>query len=94
MWKWNENELGRMYFDSDLTLFLDGNGFKVRVDGNPDDEKIKTRATNLETWLIENLTKHDPEKLRDGKWRNRNLWHELMRVTQVNNFQVVQCSIA
>ena len=73
-----------MYFDADLKLFLDGNSFKVRIDGQADDEVIKTEKTNLETWLIENLTKNDPEKLRDDKWRYRNLWHELMRVMQVN----------
>ena len=72
-----------MYFDEDLTFFYDGKNFKVRLSGKADDEKIKTRTTNLETWLIENLAKNDPEKLRDAKWRNRNLWHELMRVTQV-----------
>ena len=73
-----------MFFDSELELFLDGNSFKVRIEGRPDDEDIRVRKTNLETWLIESLTKNDPDKLRDPKWRYRNLWHELLRVMQVN----------
>ena len=83
LWEWNESELGRLYFDEDRSIFYDGNHFMVISKGHPDEEKVKCFSTNLETWLTESLRINSPEKLREKKWRYRNLWHELMRLTQV-----------
>ena len=33
LWEWNENELGRLYFDADRTIFFNGVHFMVRIKG-------------------------------------------------------------
>ena len=83
LWEWNEKELGRLYFNAERSIFFDGVHFMARAKGRPDSEKIKAFSTNLETWLTECIKMRDPKLLRDTKWRNRNMWHELIRQTQV-----------
>ena len=93
LWEWNEKELGRLYFNADRTIFYDGVHFMARSKGKPDSERIKSFSTNLETWLIECVSLREPNLLREAKWRNKILWHELIRQTQVNSnyFLIQQC---
>ena len=91
MWEWNENKLGPLTFDSERTLTFDGVNFMVRQSGHPDDgpqaeEKKKgaTASTSLVRWLEDKVAERDPNLLKDTKWKSRTLWHEFLRITQVN----------
>ena len=69
LWEWDEKELGRLYFDVNRSIYFDGNHFMVRIKGHPDDEKIKSFSTNLETWLTEAIREKEPKLLRNTKWK-------------------------
>ena len=82
--KWDQKELGRLYFDSTRTIYFDGTKFMMRTSGNPDADRIKSVPISLESWLIEVMRDRDSKLLKDRKWRYRNMWHELIRELQVN----------
>ena len=84
--KWDQKELGRLYFDSTRTIYFDGTKFMMRTSGDPDADRIRSVPISLESWLIEVMRDRDSKLLKDRKWRYRNIWHELIRELQVNEY--------
>ena len=84
LWLWDEKELGRLYLDSERTVYFDGQNFMLRVRGEPDDERIKGKSLSLVTWLTEMVRDRDESLLEDKKWINKHLWHEFIRITKVS----------
>ena len=87
--KWDQKVLGRLYFDDTRTIFFGGTKFMMRTSGNPNDDKIRSTSISLESWLIEVMRDRDARLLKDKKWRYRNMWHELIRETQVSNHSLL-----
>ena len=83
MWEWDEKKLGRMYLDAECLIYFDGTNFMLRENGHPDDNRFARSSVSLTSILIDRLRERDSSLLDDVKWRNKNLWHEFIIMTQV-----------
>ena len=86
MWKWDRRKLGSLAFDKDRKLVFDGSVFMCREKDPNNPEQFIYHSISLENWLIAAALERDPDAFageNGSKWRNRTLWHEFLRVTQV-----------
>ena len=77
LWEWNWSVFGDMPIDKDADLKFNGRNFTERK------EDGYRRTVKLEDWLIARMVKNNPEIFKDGKWKYKKIWLELIKVLEV-----------
>ena len=67
-----------MPIDKDAELKYNGKNFTERKDDG------YRRAVKLEDWIIARMEKENVDVFKDGKWKYKKIWLELIKIMEVS----------
>ena len=77
LWQWDWSSFGGWSVDVDGKLKFDGKHFWKRT------ETGRRKKVQLEEWLTEIMEEKNPDEFKDGKWRYKKMYCELINIMEV-----------